>query len=276
MYTFKEIACFENKDRVDLKPEYIQEMMEDKAKKEDEIKSLKKDLKDVKKKNKEYKSKNSELLLEIEKLKSTCNQYQLMLQFQNNNQNNVNNNNFNNQNNINNTNFNNQNNVNNNNFNNQNNINNTNFNNQNNINNFTPNNFVNCGFNNNSNTCNQNNIMGGNNIVNNNMNNNMNNMNYFKGALRKKGKKNSNIITIIFKFEGYNNKIPVSTYGSSRLMDVFCSILNLNNEYQDITKLNFKYCTRDITKHFLNNDEVDSLNLVNNSIIEVIKIQNVV
>ena len=118
--------------------------------------------------------------------------------------------------------------------------------------------------------------MGGNNIVNNNMNNNMNNMNYFKGALRKKGKKNSNIITIIFKFEGYNNKIPVSTYGSSRLMDVFCSILNLNNEYQDITKLNFKYCTRDITKHFLNNDEVDSLNLVNNSIIEVIKIQNVV
>ena len=86
------VACFEKKDRVDLKPEYIQEMMEDNAKKEDEIKSLKKDLKVVKKKNKEYKSKNSELLLEIEKLKSTCNQYQLMLQFQNNNQNNVNNN----------------------------------------------------------------------------------------------------------------------------------------------------------------------------------------
>lgn len=250
------VGCFESrKNRVDLKPEFIQEMMESNAKKEDEIKSLKKDLKDVKKKNKEYKSKNSELLLEIEKLKSTCNQYQLMLQFQNNNQNNVNNNN---------------------NFNNQNNINNTNFNDQNNVNNFTPNNFVNCGFNNNSNTCNQNNIMGGNNIVNNNMNNNMKNMNYFKGALRKKGKKNSNIITIIFKFEGYNNKIPVSTYGSSRLMDVFCSISNQNNEYQDITKLNFKYCTRDITKHFLNNDEVDSLNLVNNSIIEVIKIQNVV
>ena len=86
-------SCFESrKNRVDLKPEYIQQIMEENADKGDQIASLKKE-------NTDYKTKNSNLKAEIKQLKNMCSQYQLMLQYQNNNLNQNNQNAFNNNNN---------------------------------------------------------------------------------------------------------------------------------------------------------------------------------
>ena len=68
------VSCFESgKNRVDLKPEYIQQIMEENAFKGDQIASLKKE-------NTDYKTKNSNLKAEIKQLKNMCSQYQLMLQ----------------------------------------------------------------------------------------------------------------------------------------------------------------------------------------------------
>ena len=87
------VNCFESgKNRVDLKPEYIQQIMEENADKGDQIASLKKE-------NTDYKTKNSNLKAEIKQLKNMCSQYQLMLQYQNNNLNQNNQNAFNNNNN---------------------------------------------------------------------------------------------------------------------------------------------------------------------------------
>ena len=203
-------TCYESrKNRVDLKPEYIQQIMEENAKKDDEINSLKKEAK-------EYKT-------QIKQLENACSQYQLMLQYKNNNSN--------------------QNNMNNN-------------------NNFTQNNFNNGCCNINNNTFNNNQVIGGNNCM-------YNFCNTFKSEI-----KNSKIITIIFRFDG-GPKYPIATYGTCRLMDVFCLVINKNRKYQDLTKLSFYYCSNNITKHFANNDEVNVLNLPNNCIIDVIKIQNI-
>ena len=203
-------TCYEaGKNRVDLKPEYIQEIMEANANKDDEIYSLKKEAE-------EYKT-------QIKQLENACSQYQLMLQYKNNNSN--------------------QNNMNNN-------------------NNFTQNNFNNGCCNINNNTFNNNQVIGGNNCM-------YNFCNTFKSKI-----KNTTIITIIFKFDG-GSKYPIATYGNCRLMDVFSLVINKNKEYQDLTKLSFHYCSNNITKHFANNDEVNVLNLPNNCIIDVIKIQNI-
>ena len=203
-------TCYESrKNRVDLKPEYIQQIMEENAKKDDEINSLKKEAK-------EYKT-------QIKQLENACSQYQLMLQYKNNNSN--------------------QNNMNNN-------------------NNFTQNNFNNGCCNINNNTFNNNQVIGGNNCM-------YNFCNTFKSKI-----KNTKIITIIFRFDG-GPKYPIATYGTCRLMDVFCLVINKNRKYQDLTKLSFYYCSNNITKHFANNDEVNVLNLPNHCIIDVIKIQNI-
>ena len=203
-------TCYESrKNRVDLKPEYIQEIMEANANKDDEIISLKKEAE-------EYKT-------QIKQLENACSQYQLMLQYKNNNSN--------------------QNNMNNN-------------------NNFTQNNFNNGCCNINNNTFNNNQVIGGNNCM-------YNFCNTFKSKI-----KNTKIITIIFRFDG-GPKYPIATYGTCRLMDVFCLVINKNRKYQDLTKLSFHYCSNNITKHFSNNDEVNVLNLPNNCIIDVIKIQNI-
>ena len=209
-------TCYEaGKNRVDLKPEYIQEIMEANAKKDDEINSLKKEIEG-------YKTKNSVLKSNNKQLENACSQYQLMLQYNNNisNQNNINNNNF------------------------------------------TQNNFNNRCCNINNNTFNNNQVIGGNNCM-------YNFCNTFKSKI-----KNSKIITIIFRFDG-GPKYPIATYGTCRLMDVFCLVINKNRKYQDLTKLSFYYCSNNITKHFSNNDEVNVLNLPNNCIIDVIKIQNI-
>ena len=214
-------TCYESrKNRVDLTPEYIHQMMEENAKKGDEIAHLKKE-------NTNYKNKNSNLKAEIKQLKNVCSQYQLMLQYQNNlNQNN---------------------NFNQNTFNN---------------NNFNQNNLSNGCFNNNINTFDNNQVIGGN-----------NNMYNFCATFKNKIK-NTRIITIIFVFDG-GKRHSISTFSTCRLLDVFSLVINRHKEYQDLSRLTFRYNSTNITSNFLNNDEVEELNLPNGCMINVDKIKNI-
>ena len=244
--------CFEQKNRVDLTPEFIQKMMEENSKMTDEIVKLKEE-------NEQYKKCNSNLLSENNQLKIACGQYQLMLlnQMNNPNQNILNNNNFINndykvwRNQINNLVYNN-NNINNNNI----------FNN----NNVKDNNFIakNC------------------NIINNQGNNmnNVNNNNFNSNNCNKAGNNMNNlinqIVNIIFKFEG-GQKCSIVTFTTCKLADIFyLALMQIgNSEYSDIRQFKFSYSTHDISSHFLNNDEVKILKLPEFSIIEVIKYNNI-
>ena len=232
------MKIFKN-NKVDLTPEYIQSIMVENSQNSDKILSLNNQI--------------SQLNSENYQLKLACGQYQLMLfnYMSNNMQNNFN---FNNNQQI----WRNQINdfINNNNFNNSNN-----------------NNFINGG--------NDLKINYNNNNNNNNMSNNFNNTfnNTFNEKLNNNNQNNINnqIMNIIFKFEG-GQKYSIVAFNTSRLRNVFSLVIlqNADNNYSDIKQLKFRIDTRDITKHFLNNDEVRVLGLPKSSIIEVIRLNNVV
>ena len=138
-----------------------------------------------------------------------------------------------------------------------------------------------------------------NNNMNFNMNNKINNMNFNKNnmnnnLLRNNSFNNNNIqgnfdnnfqnknnnndvMTILFKFED-GAKYPVMTFNRCKLKDVFDLILiqNENNEMLDLTKIKLFYNGRDITKHFINNDNVKDLNLPKSSVIEIIRTKNLI
>ena len=233
-------------NKIDLSPEEIQKMMQESARKDDEITSLKNQLVEKQK----YAEMYSQLLLENNQLKMTCAQYQLMLlhPMNNLNQNNFFNNNFNNS--INGS-------INNNFFNN-----NIVLNNNNNCGNFKNNVIGGNGVNNNFNNNNF--------IMNNNMNNNFNNNINCKNN-------NNEIITIIFKLED-GQKYTITTYNNCKLRDVFnlALIQNGNNEYSNINKLKFYYNAIDLTEHFLNNDNVEILKLPRTGFIDIIKLKNII
>ena len=255
-----------NKFQFDVPPEEIQKMMEENAKFKDEIIDLKSTLSQLQIKNDQLANYSAQLLKENNQLKLVCGQYQLMILNQMNNfkQNFNNNNNCNlwkmqindfiNNNNINNMNNNciiggNNMNMNNNmNFNKNNKINNMNFNKNNMNNNLLRNN-----------SFNNNNIQG-------NFDNNFQNKN-----------NNNDVMTILFKFED-GAKYPVMTFNRCKLKDVFDLILiqNENNEILDLTKIKLFYNGRDITKHFINNDNIKELNLPKSSVIDIIRTKNLI
>ena len=129
------------------------------------------------------------------------------------------------------------------------------------------------------------------------LNNNLNNLNNFKnqfGIYKKKLNKiinnndfnfinnpnnnikqsinnnSDNIITIIFNFDN-KMKYPFVTLPEYKLGNIF-SVLStqIGGEYSNIHNLEFFYMTRNITKYFINNEDVRSLNFSTYSpIIEV-------
>ena len=255
-----------NKFQIDIPPEDIQKMMEENAKFKDEIFDLKNTLSQLQIKNDKLANYSAQLLKENNQLKLVCGQYQLMILNQMNNFK-------------------------------------QNFNNNNNCNlwKMQINDFIN---NNNINNMNNNCIIGGNNMnmnnnINFNMNNKINNMNVNKNnmnnnLLRNNSFKNNNIqgnfdnnfqnknnnndvMTILFKFED-GAKYPVMTFNRCKLKDVFDLILiqNENNEILDLTKIKLFYNGRDITKYFINNDNVKDLNLPKSSVIEIIRTKNLI
>jgi hypothetical protein len=226
------------KNKIDLSPEYIQELMEENYKMKDEIYSLKNDLELAKAINLKYKNYCMNLFSELEKLKLICGQYQLMLLSQN-------------QKPLNKC------------FNNnmmdswRNQI----------IDIINNNSFINSM---NNNNCNNN----FNYKVNNNTNMNSKNINKNCNYLNNN---QDRVSTIIFSFEN-KVKYPIVIFPKSRLMEVYylASIQINNRDYSDIYKLKFLYNGVDITSQFLNNDEVTCLNLSFPSpIIEVIRQNNV-
>jgi hypothetical protein len=226
------------KNKIDLSPEYIQELMEENYKMKDEIYSLKNDLELAKAINLKYKNYCMNLFSELEKLKLICGQYQLMLLSQNQKPLNK---------------F----------FNNnmmdswRNQI----------IDIINNNSFINSM---NNNNCNNN----FNYKVNNNTNMNSKNINKNCNYLNNN---QDRVSTIIFSFEN-KVKYPIVIFPKSRLMEVYylASIQINNRDYSDIYKLKFLYNGVDITSQFLNNDEVSCLNLSFPSpIIEVIRQENV-
>ena len=226
------------KNKIDLSPEYIQELMEENYKMKDEIYSLKNDLELAKAINLKYKNYCMNLFSELEKLKLICGQYQLMLLSQN-------------QKPLNKC------------FNNnmmdswRNQI----------IDIINNNSFINSM---NNNNCNNN----FNYKVNNNTNMNSKNINKNCNYLNNN---QDRVSTIIFSFEN-KVKYPIVIFPKSRLMEVYylASIQINNRDYSDIYKLKFLYNGVDITSQFLNNDEVTCLNLSFPSpIIEVIRQENV-
>ena len=137
----------------------------------------------------------------------------------------------------------------------------------NNFNQTFPNNMININNNNNNNFNNNlnNNLNNNNNINFNNINSN-NNINNTKDKLK----------TIIFQFEN-GKKYQTLTCDSKRLKEVFNYVwLQIDtNDNPDFNKLKFMKDVHDITKHFLSNDLVASLNLPTTSIIEVLFLKNV-
>ena len=121
------------------------------------------------------------------------------------------------------------------------------------------------------------------NSFNNSFNNSVNNFSNFNSNNIKRINNNFNnnkdrISTIIFSFEN-KTKCPIVIFPQSRLMDIF-SLVSFqigNNAYSDINNLIFHLNGVDITRQFLNNDEVSCLNLSCPSpIIEVIRKKNIV
>ena len=82
---------------------------------------------------------------------------------------------------------------------------------------------------------------------------------------------NNRIITLIFNVEN-TKKFPIITLPEYRLGNILLLILyKIGNPNINISNLNFYYQSKNITKHFVNNDEDRSLNLyLNNPNIEVI------
>ena len=94
-----------------------------------------------------------------------------------------------------------------------------------------------------------------------NQNNQNNNMNY---------QNNNRIITLIFNVEN-SKKFPIITLPEYRLGNILLMLLyKIGNPNLNISNLNFYHHAKNITKHFVNNDEVRSLNLyLNNPNIDV-------
>ena len=77
------------------------------------------------------------------------------------------------------------------------------------------------------------------------------------------------IINIFFIIDN-KRRISVPVYPNDKLKDAFITSLKKNNIFFfDIKEFRFKYNTKDITQNFINNDYISSLNLRNNSQIEV-------
>ena len=95
-----------------------------------------------------------------------------------------------------------------------------------------------------------------NNNFNNNINNNFNN----------KNNNNQNLITLMFNFDN-KQKYPIVCLPEYKLRNIFYLLLGQigNKKYSNIDKLQFYYMATNITSHFLNNDDVKSLNLSGNS-----------
>ena len=265
----------QNKNKINLSPKEIQKMKDENVKKDDIITFFQKKISDITIELETYKNYSVNLLAENNQLKLLCGQYQMIIQAQNYNLN-LNNNiinslnyqlnclilaNNHNQifNGVGNNNFNNFP-FNNNNFN----LNNS-FNNNNNFNNSFPGNIIN---NNNLNNSIQGNIINNNNFNN---NNNFINDNNFLNLLNE----NAPNVTIVFQFEN-GMKCPVQTFNSYRLQVVYnLALVQLNNNNAfDLRSVKFFYNALDITKLFLNNEEVKSLQLAFACNIYVSRIRN--
>ena len=91
------------------------------------------------------------------------------------------------------------------------------------------------------------------------MSNNKNkNNNFFN--MNNKMNKNQNLITITFNLENKTN-FPIVTLPEYRLGNIMLLVLNrMNLDFSFTNRIKFYYDAKNITKHFLNNDEVRSLN----------------
>ena len=144
-------------------------------------------------------------------------------------------------------------------------------------NNLNNNNIINN--NNNFNNLNNNSNMNNNNFINLNRNNNINNNNIFNDSDNNKNNNIKNddgiVKTITFKFED-GEIFPAVTFDRCRLKEVFHLVLFRvkNKDFFDENKLQFFHNVHNVTKYFLNNDEVRVLNLPQSSTIEVTRIKN--
>ena len=108
-------------------------------------------------------------------------------------------------------------------------------------------------------------------IINNNFNNNIklsikgginNNINNNKD-FNNQNNNNRNIFTLVFNIDN-KYKYPVAALPEHKLGNIYYLLLNQigNPNFSNINKLQFFYMSKNVTKHFLNNDDVNSLNLV--------------
>ena len=119
------------------------------------------------------------------------------------------------------------------------------------------------------------------NLLNNNLflNNQINNMNNYQGNLINYNNNNQNynlFKTFAFHLDN-GQKCQTFVIDRCRLGDLYYIVFpQINNEsYRYINDLQFIYDAKDITKHFLCNDFVGSLNWPNFSIIYVMKLKNI-
>ena len=105
-----------------------------------------------------------------------------------------------------------------------------------------------------------NNIIHQNNNINGGINNNINN-NIFNNK-----NNNRNVFTLIFNIDN-KYKYPIAALPEHKLGNIYYLLLNQigNPNFSNINKLQFFYMTKNVTKHFLNNDDVNSLNLTSTS-----------
>ena len=119
------------------------------------------------------------------------------------------------------------------------------------------------------------------NLMNNNffLNNQINNMNNYQGNLINYNNNNQNdnlFKTFAFHLDN-GQQCQTFVIDRCRLGDLYYIVFpQINNEsYRYINDLQFIYDAKDITKHFLCNDFVGSLNWPNFSIIYVMKLKNI-
>ena len=101
-------------------------------------------------------------------------------------------------------------------------------------------------------------------------NKSLNNENYFE-------KYQANIINILFALD--MQKINVVTPDDFKLQNVYSIVLEKypdKESFCDINSLYFEYNGKDISNHFINNDDVSSLNLHDKSVITIIKKNNLI
>ena len=111
------------------------------------------------------------------------------------------------------------------------------------------------------------------------LNNQINNMNNFQGNLINYNNNNQNdnlFKTFAFHLDN-GQQCQTFVIDRCRLGDLYYIVFpQINNEsYRYINDLQFIYDAKDITKHFLCNDFVGSLNWPNFSIIYVMKLKNI-